>query len=192
MHDTVTTDSATIHITFGLHPSYWFDLIHEVSLLAQDMPEFRRSIPNPLCDPHAQARFKEAFLLQCSELFENIDVEQLVERRFDQFSDGRRSDDRHRFRDLTQLNKLNLNSVVRRREHVLFKLVHEGKEVAVRFHGKSVKFPRFLEASLGPALHEGSFAIKDIGGLIADSGKIELIQKLISEGLLEIQELGAD
>jgi len=192
IHDASTTDTASVHITLGLHPNYWFELLQEVVELAQDKAAFRRAVPNALMDEHRKRQFKEDFCQLTQALIDNLDVDELLARKVDQYIGNKRSEDQNRFKDSIQLNKLNLNSVLSRRENIFFKVDKDAENIYLTFYKKKLDFPRFVEPSLNTLFQNKCFAVKDIGGLITNEGKIDLATKFIQEGFLKIETVNAE
>lgn len=192
VHDAVTTDTASIHITLGLHPYYGFDLLQEVVELAHDNLEFRKAIPNGLTDDHQKSLFKDKFRQICQDFIDNLDIDELLERKFDQFISNKSSEDQNRFKDSIRLNKINLNSILSKRENIIFKVYKDKENIYIKYYEKKLEFPLFIAPSIKTLLQPESFAVKDIGGLITDKGKIELATKFIQEGFLRIENINAD
>ncbi|MGD1806012.1 cupin domain-containing protein [Dapis sp. BLCC M126] len=192
IHDAVTTDSASVHITLGLHPNYWFELVKEIAELAEDKVEFRKAVPNSLTTEDYKNQFKQEFLQLTQALIDDLDLDTLLERKFDQYIGNKRSEDKNRFKDSIQLNKLNFNSVLSQRENIIFKVDKDDENIYINFYGKKLEFPLFVNSSINSILQTKSFAIKDIGGLITPEGKIDLASKFIQEGFLRIDHINAD
>ncbi len=192
IHHAVTTDSASVHITLGLHPNYWFELVKEIAELAEDKAEFRKAVPNALTTEDYKNQFKQEFLQLTQALIDGLDLDTLLERKFDQYIGNKRSEDKNRFKDSIQLNKLNINSVLSQRENIIFKVDKDDENIYINFYGKKLEFPLFVNSSINSILQTKSFAIKDIGGLITPEGKIDLATKFIQEGFLRIDHINAD
>ena len=191
IHDAVTTDTASVHITLGLHPNYWFEILQEIAELAEEKAEFRKAVPNGITAENYQAQFKQEFLKLTEYLIDNLDLDEILERKFDQYIDSKRSEDKNRFLDSIQINKLNLDSILSKRENILYKIDRDESNIYFKFYGKKLEFPRFTEFSINSLLQPKSFTVKDIGGLITDEGKIDLATKFIQEGFLSIEKINA-
>lgn len=191
IHDAVTTDTASVHITLGLHPNYWFEILQEIAELAEEKAEFRKAVPNGITAENYQTQFKQEFLNLAKSLIDNLDLDKILERKFDQYIDSKRSEDQNRFKDSIQINKLNLNSVLSKRENILYKIERDDENVYVKFYGKKLEFPRFTEFSINTLLQPQSFAVKDIAGLVTEEGKIDLATKFVQEGFLTIEQINA-
>lgn len=192
IHDAITTDTASVHITLGLHPNYWFELLREVADIAEDKAEFRRAVPHALMNEQYHQDFKAEFRQRLQALIDTLDVDELLTRKSEQYISNKRSEDQNRFKDSIQLNKLNLNTVLSRRENILFTLDKDDEKIYVKFYKKTLDFPRFVELSLTTLLQDNSFAVKDIGGLITDEGKLDLATKFVQEGFLTIENINTE
>jgi len=191
IHDVATRDTASVHITIGLHPNYWFEILQEIAELAAEKAEFRKAVPNGITAESYQSQFKQDFLSLTQSLINNLDLDEILERKFDKYIDSKRSEDQNRFKDSIQVNQLTLNSVLAKRQNIIYKLERDQKNVYVKFYGKRLEFPRFTEPSINTLLQSQSFAVKDIGGLVTDEGKIDLATKFIQEGFLTIEQINA-
>lgn len=192
VHDAVTAETASVHITLGLHPNYWFELVKEIAELAEDKAGFRKAVPNGLTAEAYKQQFKQEFRQLTEALIDELDIDALLDRKFDQYIGKKRSEDQNRFKDSIQLHKLNLNSVLSKRENILFKVDKDDKNIYINFYGKKLEFPLFTAHSINTLLKPQSFAVKDIGGLINNEGKIDLATKFLQEGFLQIEHINAD
>ncbi|WP_424094725.1 cupin domain-containing protein [Moorena producens] len=191
IHDALTTDTASVHITLGFHPNYWFEILQEIAELAEEKAEFRKAVPNGITAESYQSKFKQDFLSLTQSLINNLDLDEILERKFYKYIDSKLSEDQNRFKDSIQVNQLTLNSVLAKRPNIFYKLERDDENVYVKFYGKKLDFPRFTEPSINTLLQSQSFAVKDIGGLVTDEGKIDLATKFIQEGFLTIEQINA-
>lgn len=119
-----------------------------------------------------------------------LDVGRLLEQKVDFRRSRRRSDVRHRFRDLVFLDRINLDTVVSRPRNVSFRIVEENGRTGVQLPRSFIPLPPFLKPSLRPILRESRFAVREIGGLISDQGRIDLTRRFVQHGFLEVQSFG--
>jgi ribosomal protein L16 Arg81 hydroxylase len=190
-HAATTDDSSSIHITFGLHPVYAFDLVSELGTMAQDRPEFRRAVPSRLASEARKQEFKRTFEQLCGSLIRELAVDELFSRRTRASEQMRErfSDNRGRFSDLSRLADITLDTVLARRPSSSYTLESEDDTVALYGAGKKVLFPKFARRSVQSILDAGAFPVREIGGLISDEGRLELARTLLREGLLEVEAL---
>jgi ribosomal protein L16 Arg81 hydroxylase len=189
VHEAVTTDSTSIHITLGLHPFYGFDLLQEIVELARDNLEFRRATPNGFTDKYQRSLFKEKFYQLCQDFVNNLDVDELLERKLNQFIKNKTSENQKRFKDFLQVHQLNLNSILSRRENIIFRVDKDNENIYINFSGKKLEFPLVMALSINTILQAEPFTVKDIGGLISDQEKIDLTTQFVREGFLKIDNV---
>ncbi len=192
VHNASTTNTASIHITLGLYPNYWFELVQELANLAEEKAEFRRAVPNALISENHQQEFKQEFHKLVQELMNNFNVDELLSRKFEQYIANKPSEDQNRFKDSIQVNQLNLNSVISRRENIGYKIDQYNTKVSVKFYDKALDFPLFFILSINTFLQSKTFRVKDINGFLSNEEKIDLAKKFIQEGFLKIESLNAD
>jgi hypothetical protein len=185
LHDAVTDGTTSAHITLGFYPVCQYHLVHELGLMAEDLPAFRRSIrPGAVNTPES----REAFGRLLRDFMDGLDIDELMVRVQGGFLTRRRSDLHHRFRDLASLNRLTLDTVVRRRTGVVFAVDRGGPAVTVRFLRESVPVQPFLESALEPILGDREFAVRDIDGFLTDAARIDLVRTFVRTGLLQVIE----
>jgi ribosomal protein L16 Arg81 hydroxylase len=187
-HGAKSAESASIHITVGLFPTYGFQLIEELALIASRQPEFWK----PFLPRTAQAANlgpEAEFTRHLQELLAKTSVAQLVERRFNRLVDMQPRGWPGRFHDVLSLPRITPATVVRKRPEVLYLVELDGRSLIARFAGKHVTLPAFLRPSLDRILQDAPFAIGDLPGLITDTGKVDLIRPFVETGLLSIVQL---
>ncbi|BAZ11066.1 putative cupin 4 family protein [Calothrix sp. NIES-4071] len=192
IHQAFTTDKTSIHIALGLYPTYGFELLQELVELAQDNPTFRKAIPHGFTNDEDKKLFNEEFRQLCQELVDNLDVDALLARKDKQFIEAKGTEDGNRFQDWLNINQINLNTVLSRRQTVVFSTDKDAENIYINFYNKRLVFPKFMAISLTTIISSDSFVVKDIGGLINDKGKLDLATKFVQEGFLKIENLNAD
>jgi hypothetical protein len=190
LHDAVTDGTTSAHITMGLHPPHPFDLLEELTRLAQDIPAFRKSILPGLLPDRSSAI--ASFRRLVTDLVDKMDFDDLLDRRHRSFLDNRPLDSRGRFRDLARLNKVSLDTVVRRRASVLHKIEREDNSLAVVFSGNRIPVQPFLGEALESLLGGTALAVRDIPGFLSNTARLDLANRLLTTGLLEIVELNGE
>ena len=189
VHQAISQASTSIHASLGLYPTFAYELLEELVTSAQADPAFRQAVPHGFATKEEQQAFYEHFQVLSQSLVSQMKTEELVERKYEVFRCDRKSEDQGRFRDLINLPRLNLESIVARRPNILYKVETQATQVCLQFYQKSLTFPRFLEPSLMDLIESRSLAIKNITGLINDNGRLSLSKALIKEGFLIIQEI---
>jgi len=188
VHQATSQNATSIHASLGLYPTFAYELLEELVTLAQADPGFRRAIPHGFSSFDQQQAFYEQFQVLSQSLINNTKTEELVERKYERFRCDRKSEDQGRFTDLINLPQLTLESIVGRRPNILFKVETDATQVYLQFYQKKLTFPRFLEPSLNDLIQQSYLAVKEIGGLINDPGRLSLAKTLIQAGFLTIKE----
>jgi hypothetical protein len=174
----------------GLHPPYRFDLLEELTRFAQDTPAFRKAVAHGLLPDRGEAVAE--FKRLVNDLVDRMDIDDLVARRYRSFVENRHLDTRGWFKDLARLNKVSVNTVVRKRPSVLYKIEREDHSLAIIFSGNRIPVQPFLEDALESLLADQPLAVRDIPGFLSNTARLELANRLLKTGFLEIVELNGE
>lgn len=190
LHDADTDGEASIHITFGLHPPYLFELVQELAHRSQDSPGFRRAVPGLMSCMDA-AEFATRFRAELHALVDETDISELL-RTIDRRFVWRRNPGRQApFLDLLSLQSINDTARVAPAISMVYRLEREGGKVYLRLPGANLMFPGFLEETLKDLLGGESRRIADIPGLLDRNGRLVLVRRLIAAGVLYVGQEGS-
>ncbi|MEM7192025.1 MAG: cupin domain-containing protein [Pseudomonadota bacterium] len=186
VHEAISTDETSMHITVGVMSWTWFDFLTEaVECLAADDKDVRAALPRSFahtdCDPDT---FKAAFA-DLARRLADVDSEQLRLRFADRLIDRRRPHLRDQMQALKQAGKLNLDSVVGCRPLLSYRIEEDDETVRLRFHRNEITLPVIAAPALRHALTTKRFSVADLPGDLDDAGKLVLVRRLIREGLLQ-------
>ena len=188
MHDATSTEGDSCHITLGVLPTSWTDLLLEaVARVGLEDSELRRSLPVGFAHTgfdrtKARATFRD--LLR--RVVEKADVDAAL----DHFAEDLVST-RHPllYGQMQQIHRLAELSVADRagaRPNLLYHLTREGEQVTVSAYGGRITLPAHAAEPLEHALRHDDYRIRDLPGDLDDPGKLVLIKKLVREGLVEL------
>ena len=169
LHEALTSDSDSLHITLGINVYTRLDALREaVESLADDV-ELRRSVdedgdlPGDLVD----------------RLRERLAPPDVATRRRRRFVDSRRPVLSGQLSEV--LTEVTADTPLERRPTVIADL--DGTTLV--FEGKRVAFPEHAGAELeGVFGAEGSFSAVDLPGRLDEAGRLVLVRRLIREGFL--------
>lgn len=190
IHAATSADTASIHITIGVHPVIWSSVIQDAvhELFAEDV-RFRSGLPVGFANDTALHRRVEATF---SELIERM-AHQLSPRKMTTESIKQATSIsppvlRHHLTDLEELPRLSPNTWVRRRPDVQWTQSIIGDVVRLDFHNKSVELPVHVadEITYVAESNGDGFTAAGIPGGLDEPGRIVLVQALIREGLLTL------
>ncbi|HEV2060505.1 MAG TPA: cupin domain-containing protein, partial [Solirubrobacteraceae bacterium] len=182
-HEAAATDSASLHITVGLHPPTRLEAMRAALADCAEDVEFRRAL-----DPGGKlpGELSERLAVRLSEQ----EVARRARRRF--------VDTRHPILDgqLTQvraLDALTLDTPLVRRTTVIADLEPcPGGGVALRFEGKEVRFPaQAADAVVAAHAARAPFTAAELPGRLDTAGRLVLVRRLVREGFLLAVGAGA-
>jgi hypothetical protein len=186
VHDAVTSDSVSLHITLGINTYTWADLFMEaLHALCQLDARFRRALPVGFAvDGAAAARARAV----CGPLVRalaggGLPVEAMVDVLAERFVLGRPALLEGYLGGLAAARRLTPRSRLCKRAW-LYRLAARGDTVHLLFHGKGMTFPRGLEPTLRYVLDADTFAVASLPGPLGDEDKVLLVRQLVEEGLL--------
>lgn len=163
LHQALTSDSDSLHITVGINVRRWVDEARaELDALESDLA-FRRTIDaQPPALPEldaatARARARERFVRTRRPIL-----------------DGQLS-------ELRALRALGVDDRLERRDTVIADL----HGTTLHFEGKALRFPERLRAELEHLVTaDGPFSAADLPGDLDEAGRLVLVRRLVREGFL--------
>jgi Cupin superfamily protein len=171
LHEALTSDSDSLHLTVGITAYTWLDALKAALDECRDEVAFRRSLSD-----EADAAGDLLALLQ-----ERLGAEAVARRKRRRFVRSRRSILDDQLEQVRLLDRLTIDTPVERRDTVIAELddltlVFEGKEVAVPEHARD-ELEHLFEAS-------GPIVPGDLPGALDDEGRLVLVRRLVREGFL--------
>jgi ribosomal protein L16 Arg81 hydroxylase len=189
-HSARSQEAASIHITFGMSPTYTFELIEELAAVAKGHPNFQQPLLPTRYADGSMDRFDANFRAKLTALIDETAVGTLLDRRIEELGKNQERGWPGRFSDLVHLKDISLNTTVRRRTGILFTVRERSGFIDLNFASRSISVPSFLRACLDRVLGEAPFSIGELQGLISDRGRLDLVVSFVRIGLLEIVGLG--
>lgn len=193
MHSARSTDQASLHITLGLTAFTWAEfLVESVNAAALEEESLRRNLPHRFASEGFSATERERLFVEKLSLVQsrfNPDVVWL------RFSDEVLAADVPLFTDLLSLrfreDPLTPGSRVRRRVDLIVKAENEGETCLLRFSGHELRLPAHVWPALQFAMTADEFAVQDLPDCLDAEGKLILVKRLVSEGILQCSETSA-
>ena len=189
IHDARALDDASLHITLGLHTGHWFDLLKDLSSLAEKDPVFRRALPHGLSSDKDKADFAEEFIRQVRLLMAENTASTLDARNRRAAIGNQLHTERARFTDLLKAHSLLPDSMLRRDFNHEFSVERDNGQIRLRTSSDEIRVPGFMESALQVLSRRQPFAVREISGVLSENGKIRLATKLVQAGLLSIESI---
>jgi hypothetical protein len=178
LHEALTSDEDSLHLTIGVSVVTWLDAFRELLAEVEDDVEFRRSVPR---DGKGAAELVE-------QLAERLGPDHVAEVMRAKFVGGRRPVLEGHLDDLRGLATITSESFVLRRESVIGDLMElEDGSLALVFEGRRVVFPAHAREELEAlAASTGPMRLSDLPGQLDGEGRVVLAQRLVREGFLRV------
>jgi ribosomal protein L16 Arg81 hydroxylase len=186
VHDALTSDSVSLHVTLGINTYTYADLLFQAldALFARDV-RYRRALPLGFAfDRQSADRLRaEAAALVRALAEGSVPLEETIDALAERFVMTRPPMLDGYLAGLTDAGRLTLQSRVRKRAW-LCRLTLRGDTVQVLYHGKGMTFPRTLEPTFRFILETDVFAVAALPGPLSEKDKVRLAVQLVEEGFL--------
>ena len=186
MHDAVSRESTSLHMTVGINGISWASVILRSveSVIASDV-QFRRSLPFAFAAgergrANAVAEFDRLLELIRDRIDSRAVIDSAV---FDATCAKAPALDDHLL-DLDQLRQADLHTPIAVRSDADPVLTITSDLLALEFYGKKVQMPAYTEADVRFIISTPVFTPAELPGDLDDAGKLVLVTSLIREGLL--------
>ena len=179
LHQAMTSDTASLHLTVGLNVFTWRDAVREaLDEAAREDVELRRGVPS-------DGRSPEGLL---DALAAQLAPDQVSGRRRRSFVSTRRPIRDDAFDQLRALGELDLDTPLERRRTVIADLSEAENELRLSFEGRELALPGFVRDDLEFLLEaDEAFRPSDLPGRLDGEGRLVLVRRLVREGLLRIR-----
>jgi hypothetical protein len=164
LHQALTSDSDSLHITVGVNVRRWVD-------------EARAAVD----DYEDELAFRQTIDAEEPPVLPALAAEDVRERARDRFVFGRRPILDGQLSELQALGELDGETELERRDTVIADL----HDTTLVFEGQRLRFPARLAAELEFLVtRDGSFRASQLPGGLDDSGRLVLLRRLVREGFL--------
>ena len=171
LHDALTSETDSLHITVGVNVHTWIDAVRAALDECQDDVEFRRSVAD---DGEQSVDLVER-------LAERLRPEDVRRRARAKFVDTRRPILDGHLEEAREAESVTADIPLERRSTVIADL----HGTTLSFDGKHVEFPEQVEEVLEAVLDaNGPFTAADLPGDLDEEGRLVLVRRLIREGFL--------
>lgn len=185
IHEALTSEQRSIHITLGITAFTWQDLLAEAASVCREDVRFRRSLPTGFATAEDLRTAMAAELVGlAAELTRPEAALRAVDRMIDRFINTRRPISSERLFVAEQLAELDLRTMVVRRPEVLYRLRTDAEWVRLAFQGKQVELPAYTANSVAFCTRSEPFCAADLPEDLDAPGKLVLVRRLLREGFL--------
>jgi len=187
-HEAVTGDSSSLHLTVGIYAFRWYDLLNDaLKLLADEDVMLRSALPRQyLNEPLDVEHLAELGRRVTAALTDGALIEKAKEGIASQLVAADVAAGLSRFGSLDALAGLTDESVVARPPELLCLVRLTSEQATIEFAGNFVTGPRLVGTALQFVAQHDRFAVGELPGNLSTEDRIDLVKRLVSEGLLEV------
>jgi bifunctional lysine-specific demethylase and histidyl-hydroxylase NO66 len=187
-HEAIAADSSSLHLTVGFYTVRWHELCKEIlDVLAEQDVLFRHSLPPQYADdPLDMERVAELARRLTVALADDAIVDKAKQRIASRLVTTDASVGPSHFRSLDALAGLTDDSIVTRPPELLCLVRTTSDQATIEFAGNFVAGPRYLVTALEFIAGKERFAVSQLPGIGSPGDRIDLVKRLVSEGLLEV------
>ena len=174
LHDALTADSESLHLTIGMKVYTWLDAVTAALDECRGEVGFRRSVP-------ADGEIHGDLLAALSE---QLAPEKVARRKRERFVSSRRPVREEQLTQVGALDGLTVESPLERRSTVIADLDFPH----LSFEGKTITFPEHVQDEVEFLVSaDAPFTAAELPGDLDDKGRLVLVRRLVREGFLRIQ-----
>lgn len=187
-HACQALDRVSLHITLGVIPYTWSDLLTDcVADLGERAPAWRESLPFGFRrnDHEGNRLLRQQFLARLAELPEVIDLDGVVEARLDQMGASQRPRATDHLRQAIDASEVLSTHALRKRTGLQVRLNTRGDRVSLVCGERELDFPVAAQRTLEAVLQEAAVPFGHIDDELDESGRKLVISTLIREGIVQ-------
>jgi ribosomal protein L16 Arg81 hydroxylase len=188
VHEAWTTDSASTHVTVGLHVLTWLDLLSVALAQVGNRDERFRRTPPVGFDGDAQSidAIRQHFDALLQAFAAQADAKQAANETIASFIRSRNSAGEGTLADAADARSIDLDTPLERRPGILCRLVSEAGMVGLVSSQSILWMPESFTEALRFVARVEEFRASQIPGQLSDNSKLALARRLMHDGLLRI------
>lgn len=187
-HDATANESASLHLTIGVHPVTWASVAREAlnEIISRDA-RYREALPMGFAADQAVATSSYRHLADLmTDLAGQLPDTGVVEAAAQQVRAITVPPLRGHLLDLESLDSLGLGSTVCQRPSLVWATRDSGEVIELEFNGKVLGFPARIRPQLLFATQNLAFTGHDLPGGLDEPGRLALVSTLVREGFLTL------
>jgi len=186
-HEAISMDESSLHLTIGVYPVQWMDLlskaIYHAALTNLDV---RKSLPIGFLNGIDQNQIKSKFEELTQQIIPGLSTGVSLNLIAEEFRMSQRLPGDGHFIHLDNLNNVDINSRIENRDGLTATVQNAGNDTRIVFPGNVIKGPIHISPCFEfIANAKSGFLVNEIP-LVNDENKIKIVQRLIRGGLLKV------
>jgi lysine-specific demethylase/histidyl-hydroxylase NO66 len=185
-HAARTTETASVHLTVGVVPTTWADVLrHEVISAVEDALSDEPLPAGFAVDPSGLTAGVAEQLAEVRQRLDKLDPNAIAAAAADRFWSSRPPLLAGQIQQLLALEGIGEDTVVRRRPGVVCRLRQRENRLEVLLGDRVLHMPARLAPVMRMILARDRLAVGDLAGHLDPPSRLVLVRRLIREGLLE-------
>lgn len=190
IHEALSTNGSSLHLTVGVNVFRWVDLLQEALRVAADENvRLREAVPSSLLQqssPTSDAMDPLRELLNTLpwDSYGSTAVGRLTQR----MHEGRSPAPDGHFLSLDRIHEIDSATVFLRRSGMTCSVSVTDGQASIQFPGNKVSGPVAIEPALNVIAKTERFSAQELPGSLTEEAKLVLVRRLVREGLLSIAE----
>lgn len=188
LHDATSNEAASLHLTIGVHPVTWAEVLRNAldGVISSDS-RYREALPIGFGDSEqlaSQSRDQLTDLI--AEMANSARLGPLIDEAARRIRAVSLPSLRGHLLDIEAIESISQDTPVHGRPGVVWSIREDGATVSLEFHGKGVRMPARVAAELRFAARTPTFTARDLPGDLDDPGRVVLVSTLVQEGFLTL------
>jgi ribosomal protein L16 Arg81 hydroxylase len=190
VHEAVSNDTASLHLTIGVSPMLWSDVFRSAVERATGADiRFREALPLGFVQHEERRKLAETQAAELLDLLrESLRPRDVIAAARDRVLLTRRPSLAGHLLDLESLSTVELDTKVERRPETVWRLVDGEQEIGLEFHGKELHFPGHVTEQLRYITDTALFTAREIPGPLDENGRLVLVRTLLKEGFVTLAD----
>ncbi len=188
VHDAVSTDEMSVHITLGAIVRTWADAFKTaIDAINLQSPAFRESLPIGYHKPGADRAGARAKAQALVDMFaESFDAGALLDDYAQELLESRHGLLRGQLRQVLAMEDISADCTAAPRSNLIYEITSDEDGVSLYCYGQELRFPIHALQSLTAALETPEYRVGDLPGDLDEAGKCVLVKRLAREGLVRL------
>jgi len=185
IHEGLTTDSHSLHITVGVPAMTLVEVFSEALKVSISQPEFRKSLPIGFAESAISSEMIQNFRGVLHEFIAHLDLSNLFEVAIEKYLGACDPERRGSLTEHETSNDIHAGTQFIKRPQIVRRVLVTKDNISLLFEGKKVAFPSFCHSSISCIdSADGPFSAEDLPEDLDIEGRVVLLQRLFDEGYL--------
>jgi len=185
-HRAESTSETSMHLTIGIFPLIGYQLLHQLAVKCQDDVFFRKSVPMESASENEKQDYYQLFVEKLNHLFKPNLIEHAANHERKKQLKQQDLNFKGVFLNQLKVNSLNEHSLIRMRPGVNAEIRESKRILKICMPQQIIDLPIFVAPLIKQILSKKEISVSSIQDVGIAEQKIQLLKRLITQGLIEI------